>query len=118
MTLYSVLLNRFFFNRYTASHFEGHSYETILFLSEILSTDALVLNSGSLSSSLTAEGLLRFPAGTKKQKSMVEGILNIMSSEFDWEKERDFLNATDMKVIKIDCRAYLKGKILIGHFFL
>jgi U3 small nucleolar RNA-associated protein 20 len=67
-------------------------------LSEILSTDALVLNTGSLSSSLTAEGLLRFPAGTKQQKSMVEGILDIMTSEFDWEKERDILNATDMKV--------------------
>lgn len=65
-------------------------------MSEILSTDALVLETGSLSSSLTPEGLLRFPAPAKKQKSVVESIVDIMSSKFDWEKERDLLNATDM----------------------
>lgn len=71
-----------------------------MFLSEILSTNALVLNSGSLSSSLTAEGLLRFPATVANQKSMVEGILDIMNTGFDWAKERDILNATDMKVFR------------------
>lgn len=82
--------------RYTSTQFSKHSYATILFLSEILSTDALVLKSGSLSSSLTPEGLLRFPAPVKKQKSVVQSIVDIMSSKFDWEKERDILNATDM----------------------
>ncbi|CAO3621219.1 unnamed protein product [Mucor hiemalis] len=82
--------------KYTSTQFSKHSYATILFLSEILSTDALVLNSGSLSSSLTPEGLLRFPAPSKKQKSVVQSIVDIMSSKFDWEKERDLLNATDM----------------------
>ncbi|KAI7894165.1 armadillo-type protein [Mucor mucedo] len=83
--------------KYTSSHFEGHAFETILFLSEILSTNALVLNAGSLSSTLTADGLLRFPAADGKKKSMVEGILDIMNTGFDWAKERDILNATDMK---------------------
>lgn len=84
--------------KYTTSHFEGRTFETILFLSEILSTKALKLNSGSLSSSLTADGLLRLPAADKNKKSMVEGILEIMRSELNWAEERDILNATDMKV--------------------
>ncbi|KAK4515117.1 proteasome regulatory particle base subunit rpn10 [Mucor velutinosus] len=83
--------------KYSSAHFDTHPYETILFLSEVLSTDALNLNSGSLSSSLTPEGLLRFPNAAKGKKSMVEGILDILSKEYDWEKERDTLNATDMK---------------------
>jgi U3 small nucleolar RNA-associated protein 20 len=87
--------------KYTSNHFTNSSYETILFLSEILSTDALILNTGSLSSSLTAEGLLRFPSASKNQKSMVEGILEIMGKSYDWTKERDILNSTDMKVRKI-----------------
>ncbi|KAI8059768.1 armadillo-type protein [Thamnidium elegans] len=83
--------------KYTTSHFEGRTFETILFLSEILSTNALQLNSGTLSSSLTADGLLRLPAADKNKKSMVEGILEIMSSDLNWAEERDILNATDMK---------------------
>lgn len=74
-------------------------------MSEILSTDALVLDSGSLSSSLTPEGLLRFPAPAKKQKSVVEGIVDILSSKFDWEKERDILNATDINAEESDTSA-------------
>lgn len=87
--------------KYSSAHFNSHPYETVLFLSEVLSTDALNLTSGSLSSSLTPEGLLRFPtaaAAGKGKKSMVEGILDILSKSYDWEKERDTLNATDMKV--------------------
>lgn len=84
--------------KYSSAHFNKYSYETILFLSEVLSTDALALNSGSLSSSLTPEGLLRFPNAAKGKKSIVEGILEILNKDYDWEKERDILNATDMKV--------------------
>jgi len=84
--------------KYSSTHFNAYPYETILFLSEVLSTDALALNSGSLSSFLTPEGLLRFPSAAKGKKSMVEGILDILSKEYDWKKERDTLNATDMKV--------------------
>lgn len=84
--------------KYSSTHFNKYSYETILFLSEVLSTNALSLNSGSLSSSLTPEGLLRFPNAVKGKKSIVEGILNILNKDYDWEKERDTLNATDMKV--------------------
>lgn len=69
-------------------------------MSEILSTNALELKSGTLSSSLTADGLLRLPATENNQKSMVEGILEIMNSELNWAHERDILNATDMKVNK------------------
>jgi U3 small nucleolar RNA-associated protein 20 len=87
--------------KYASNHFERNSYETILFLSEVLSTNVLILSSGSLSSSLTAEGLLRFPSANKNQKSMVEGILEIMSKDYDWAKERDILNSTDMKVSNI-----------------
>lgn len=97
--------------KYSSSYFQGHSFETILFLSEILSTNALVLNAGHLSSSLTADGLLRFPAADINQKSMVEGILDIMNTGYDWAKERDILNATDMKVNwKCKCK---KAKKLI-----
>jgi U3 small nucleolar RNA-associated protein 20 len=63
----------------------------------LTASDSLVPSGGSLSSSLTADGLLRFP-DSKKKTSMAQGILDILGSSYDWEKERDLLNSTDMSV--------------------
>ncbi|OBZ87321.1 U3 small nucleolar RNA-associated protein 20 [Choanephora cucurbitarum] len=81
--------------KYTSTHFEKHPTETVLFLSKVLAADALVLASGSLSSSLTPEGLLRFPS-FGSQKSIVEGMLDIITSSYNWELERDSFNTTDV----------------------
>ncbi|KAI8646706.1 armadillo-type protein [Parasitella parasitica] len=84
--------------KYSSTHFSKYPYETILFLSEVLSTDALALNPGTLSSSLTPEGLLRFPnVASNGGKTIVEGILDLLGKDYDWKTERDRLNATDMK---------------------
>lgn len=82
--------------KYTSSHFSTNPYETILFLSEIFATDILDLSSGMMSSSITPDGLLRFPS-SKNEESLGDGVLAILGKEYDWAKERDILNATDMK---------------------
>ncbi|KAG0957866.1 hypothetical protein G6F61_002202 [Rhizopus arrhizus] len=82
--------------KYTSAHFDTSTQETILFWSEIISTDVIGSNNaGSLASSFTAKGLLRFPSA-KGQTSLPQGLMNIMNQSFDWEKERNALNATDM----------------------
>jgi U3 small nucleolar RNA-associated protein 20 len=82
--------------RYTSAHFDTSTQETILFWSEIISTDVIGSNNaGSLASSFTAKGLLRFPSA-KGQTSLPQGLMNIMNQSFDWEKERNALNTTDM----------------------
>lgn len=90
--------------KYTSTYFSSNPFETILFLAEIFATDILDVNSGSMVSSVTAEGLLRFPA-VKNEASLVDGILDILGKEYDWKQERDILNATDMNSEESDMSA-------------
>ncbi|KAI7902962.1 armadillo-type protein [Cokeromyces recurvatus] len=80
--------------KYASDRFDEYPYETILFLAEVF--NEIELESETLTSSLTAEGLVRFPT-LESKKPFVESVLDIMSKTFDWTKERDILNTTDLK---------------------
>ncbi|KAF7724248.1 U3 snoRNP protein [Apophysomyces ossiformis] len=86
--------------KYASEKFSTYPQETVLFLSELVASNALTINSGMLSSSVTAEGLLRFPM-VKNSKSVPNGILDILSATYDWAKERNRLNETS--VTEIEC---------------
>ncbi|KAI8977543.1 armadillo-type protein [Mycotypha africana] len=84
--------------KYTSRQFYSHPKETVIFLSKLLLSDALVLSSGTLSSSLTAEGLIRFPTVSGEgQKSIADGILDLLHCNYDWATERDILNSIDIE---------------------
>ncbi|KAI9478566.1 MAG: hypothetical protein EXX96DRAFT_601338 [Benjaminiella poitrasii] len=80
--------------KYVSSRFEENPYEAILFFTEV--TNEVELESETLTSSLTAEGLVRFPT-LEGKKPVAEHILDIIKEEYDWKKERDALNTTDVK---------------------
>ncbi|KAL0082208.1 armadillo-type protein [Phycomyces blakesleeanus] len=79
--------------RYASLKFDSHKHQTILFLSEVMTSNTLVLTPGMLSSTVSAEGLIRFPA--TKKGSLPENILEILNKKHDWRQERDSLNAID-----------------------
>ena len=71
----------------------------MLLLAELTSDGALELPEGTLSSSLTAEGLLRLPA--VKGKSIADELLAMLHKSYDWDKERDTLNEIDIDNVRI-----------------
>ncbi|KAG0190710.1 U3 snoRNP protein [Apophysomyces sp. BC1034] len=82
--------------KYTTEKFEAYPQETILFLSELIASKALTISPGMLSSSVSAEGQLRFPA-LKNSKSVPSGILDILTATtYNWGYERDSLNTTNI----------------------
>ncbi|CEG75265.1 hypothetical protein RMATCC62417_10338 [Rhizopus microsporus] len=86
--------------KYTSVNCNQYPHESILFWSEIIATDIIGSNSsGSLSACFTPEGLLRF-SSNGDQSSFPNVLLAFMDQGFDWAKERDALNMTD---IHSDC---------------
>ncbi|ORZ06726.1 hypothetical protein BCR42DRAFT_496277 [Absidia repens] len=85
-----------YITRYVSQHFTDYPQETIFFLSQLNSSNSLTVPSGTLMSSVTADGLLRFPA-TKKKTPLVQELLNVMNKSYDWDKEQDLLNNTDIE---------------------
>lgn len=86
--------------KYTSVNCNQYPHESILFWSEIIATDIIGSNSsGSLSACFTPEGLLRF-SSNGDQSSFPNVLLAFMNQGFDWAKERDALNMTD---IHSDC---------------
>lgn len=83
-------------NRYTAAHIETSPKQTILLLSRLASSGALDIAPGTLLSSVTPDGLLRFPH--VEGKSMTECLLDCIQSSYDWKYERERLNSVDLKV--------------------
>lgn len=94
-------------------HFNTYFNQTVLFLAELLETQAIRIAPGMISSNVTPEGLLRFPTenGTKDKKkartdkkSFVDSLLEALRQEYDWEHERDILNNVDVEgVSHIEC---------------
>ncbi|KAG2222075.1 hypothetical protein INT45_007961, partial [Circinella minor] len=80
--------------KYTAEKFAKYPEQTVLLLAELTSDGALELPEGTLSSSLTTEGLLRLPA--VKGKSIADELLAMLHKSYDWDKERDILNEIDI----------------------
>ncbi|KAI9252331.1 hypothetical protein BDA99DRAFT_563365 [Phascolomyces articulosus] len=80
--------------RYTAEKFNKFPEQTVLLLAELTSSGALELPEGTLSSSLTTEGLLRLPA--VKGKAIADGLLEMLHKSYDWNEARDVLNGVDI----------------------
>ncbi|KAI8146751.1 armadillo-type protein [Fennellomyces sp. T-0311] len=80
--------------KYTAHKFDEFPEQTILLLAELISSGALQLPEGTLSSSVTPEGLLRLPG--VKGRSVTDGLLEMLHQSYDWDKERDILNEIDV----------------------
>ena len=102
MLVFRMCKKTYDYVRYTAHKFDGYPEQTILLLAELISSGALELPEGTLSSSLTAEGLLRLPA--VKGRSVTDGLLEMLHQSYDWNKERDNLNEIDVNnVSKLIC---------------
>ncbi|KAI8366801.1 armadillo-type protein [Radiomyces spectabilis] len=81
--------------RYAAEQYESQTEDTILFLSQMVVSDAYQVTPGMLSSCVSTEGLLRFPT-VEGKKTISKGLLDALSASYDWEKETDILNNTDV----------------------
>ncbi|ORZ21061.1 down-regulated in metastasis-domain-containing protein [Absidia repens] len=75
-----------YITRYVSQHFTDYPQETIFFLSQLNSSNSLTVPSGTLMSSVTADGLLRFPATKKKRLCRMIGIKQDLLNNTDIEK--------------------------------
>jgi len=88
------------------AHYRSYFNQTVLFLAELLETQAIRVAPGMISSHVTPEGLIRFPTenGAKEKKnangdkkSFVGCLLEALHQKYDWEQERDLLNDVDVE---------------------
>ncbi|KAI8575447.1 hypothetical protein K450DRAFT_261769 [Umbelopsis ramanniana AG] len=82
-------------------HYKKYFNQTVLFVAELLETQAIRVTPGMISSNVTPEGLLRFPTDTTKgskgeKTSFVDSLLDALRNDYDWEYERDVMNNLDV----------------------
>jgi U3 small nucleolar RNA-associated protein 20 len=87
-------------------HYKKYFNQTVLFVAELLETQAIRVTPGMISSNVTAEGLLRFPTDTTKgskavKTSFVGSLLDALRTEYDWEHERDVMNNVDVEEVSV-----------------
>ncbi|KAI8098559.1 uncharacterized protein BX664DRAFT_254120 [Halteromyces radiatus] len=89
-----------YITKYVSQQFIRYPEQSILFLSELMSTGSLSVPPGTLTSAVNADGLLRFPQ-TRNNTSLVQELLKILNTPYDWKKEQDILNNTEIETIHI-----------------
>ncbi|RUP48500.1 hypothetical protein BC936DRAFT_144478 [Jimgerdemannia flammicorona] len=91
--------------KYSAASFNTHPTHVIIFLAHLLSSNALNLSTGLVSSMITKEGLLIFSndlfpdkkVEAKYGAGLVTGLLKIVEDKYDWGKETASLNLVEFE---------------------
>ncbi|CAO3617504.1 unnamed protein product [Cunninghamella echinulata] len=87
-----------YITKYISNHIDQYPKETIFFLSELLSLNAISFTNATLVSSFTANGLIRFPV-LEKKAAVYKYLLDILNTKYDWEKELDKINNSDLETV-------------------
>jgi len=97
--------------KYCSAHWDSqHSYQIIVFLATLLTSDVLKLTPGMVAATVDEHGLIKFPvkkpASNKKyatkgskdeQERLVDGILRLLTGHCNWSSEAHLLSRVIMK---------------------
>ncbi|KAF9352003.1 U3 snoRNP protein, partial [Mortierella sp. NVP85] len=97
--------------KYCSAHWDSqHSYQLIVFLATLLTSDVLKLTPGMVAATVDEHGLIKFPAkkpasnkkhatkGSKDgQERLVDGILRLLTEHCNWSSEAHLLSRVTLK---------------------
>ncbi|RIA94698.1 hypothetical protein C1645_709313 [Glomus cerebriforme] len=86
--------------RYSTTHWETNSTKLILFWANLFLTDTISISSGTISSFVTKDELIKFPniqkkseeSGSITHKSVTDGLINIIKQDYDWVSDAEKLS--------------------------
>ncbi|CAG8656331.1 14206_t:CDS:10, partial [Dentiscutata erythropus] len=79
--------------RFSSTHWNVASTKITIFLAHLLFTKTILISSGTVSSFITKEGLIKFPnASTEEIKctedqNITDGLISLISRDYDWASE-------------------------------
>ncbi|ORX62666.1 hypothetical protein DM01DRAFT_1314200 [Hesseltinella vesiculosa] len=80
-----------FITKCAARFIKSSPRETVYFLAQLVSRNALAITPGAMNASVNSNGLLRFPSSLDKP------LLKLLATALDWQKELDTLNSFDVE---------------------
>lgn len=78
--------------RFSTTHWETNSTKLILFCANLFSTNTISISSGTISSFVTKDGLIKFPNIQRNSEdlksithlSIIDGLIDIFKQDRDW----------------------------------